>query len=64
MVNYEFDQVDRFIENAKFFDHPFDKEITAKYYVLIALTTKIILQVGQKRNLYKTFIIKTWVKML
>ena len=31
MVNYEFDQVDRFIENAKFFDHPFDKDITAKY---------------------------------
>ena len=47
MVNFEFDQLDRFVENI---NHPYEKEITAKYYVLIALTTKIMLQVGQKVN--------------
>ena len=56
MVNYEFDQIDRFVENSKFFDHPIDKIITSKYYVLIALTTKIILQVGQKTDVKKKFI--------
>ena len=58
MVNFEFDQLDRFVENSKFFDHPYEKEITAKYYVLIALTTKIMLQVGQKVNAQRDFIIE------
>ena len=54
MVNYEFNQLDRFIENSIFFDHPLENIIISKFYVLIALTTtKIILQVAQKTGVKK-----------
>ena len=53
MVNYEFKQLDRFIENSIFFDHLLEKIIISKFYVLIALTSKIILQVAQKTGVKK-----------
>ena len=48
MVNYEFDQIDRFLFNSKYFDHPPQKIELCKVYILICLTTKIILSVCQK----------------
>lgn len=56
MVNYEYDQLHRFLENSKFFDHPHEKIMTSKYYLLITLTTKIILQVAQKTDVKTKFI--------
>ena len=50
MVNFEFDQYDSFISNAKFFDHPQDKLLLIKYYILVSLTTKLLLQVAQKTD--------------
>ena len=62
VVNCEFDQPDRFVESSKFFYHPYEKEITAKYYVLIVLTTNIMLQVGQKFNAQRDFIDEIFCK--
>ena len=50
MVNYKCDQLYRFLENSIFFDHPHEKILTSKYYLLIALTTKIILRVAQNTD--------------
>ena len=56
MVNYEYDQIDRFLENAKFFDHPENKVLSAFIYIFISLTTKIILQAAQETPVRSTFI--------
>ena len=43
-------------KSISFFDHPHEKIITSKYYLLITLTTKIILQVAQKIDVKTKFI--------
>ena len=50
MVNFEFEQLSRFLENAKFFDHPKEMLSLSKHYVLLTYVTKIILKVSQKTN--------------
>ena len=50
MVNFEFDQLTRFLENSKFFDHPKEMVSLSKSYVLITYMTKLMLKVGQKTN--------------
>ena len=50
MVNFEHYQCKRFMENTKFFDHPPEKELAAKLYVLLSYVTRIILQISQKTN--------------
>ena len=55
MVNFEFEQCKRFVENSKFFYHPLDKETSAKCYVLLCYVTKIILQISQKLSVKSSF---------
>ena len=62
MVNYEFDQLDRFLSNSKFFDHPESKVISALMYVVITLSTKIMLQGAQKTCYTSDFIDIMFVK--
>ena len=56
MVNYEYEQVLRFLENAKYFDHPFHIVNSAKYFVLLAYVTKMILQIAQSTTVTVEFV--------
>ena len=62
MVNYEFDQFDRFLNNSKYFDHPESIVLTALMYVVITLSTKIMLQEAQKTSYTSDFIDFMFVK--
>ena len=62
LVNYEFDQLDRFLSNYKFFDHTEFKVISALMYVVISLSTKIMLQEAQKTCYTSDFIDIMFVK--
>ena len=44
------------MKNTKFFDHPPEKELAAKLYVLLSYVTKIILQISQKTNVKSVFV--------
>ena len=48
--DWAFVQCDRFVENSNFFDHPEEKVISSKFYVMISYVTKIILQIAQKKH--------------
>ena len=50
MVNFKFEQLSEFLENAKFFDHPKEMLFLSKHYVLLTCVTKIILKISQKTN--------------
>ena len=56
MVNYEFDQLDVFLSNSKYFDHPQDKIVTASFYIILTLSTKLLLQEAQKTSYSSDFI--------
>ena len=56
MVNYEFDQLDVFLSNSKYFDHPQDKIVTASFYIILSLSTKLLLQEAQKTSYSSDFI--------
>lgn len=56
LVNFDYDQVIRFLENQIWFDHPTDVLYTARIYVLIAYVTKMILGVSQKTDVSTEFI--------
>ena len=56
MVNYDFDQIERFSNNVKFFYHPHDKVEMSKLFLIISLSTKIILQICQKTTVSTNFV--------
>ena len=56
LVNYDFDQVLRFLENQIWFDLPVDMVYVSKMYVLVAYVTKIILAIAQKNDVKTEYI--------
>ena len=56
MVNYEYDQTLRFMENSKFFDIPYPILCSAAMYLLVSYVTKIILQCAQATDVSSTMI--------
>ena len=56
LVNYDYNQVFRFLENQIWFDHPSDMLQVSRIYVLIALVTKVILGISQKTDVTTEYI--------
>ena len=56
MVNYDFDQIDRFLNYAKFFYHPHYKVEMSKVFLIIILSTKLLLQIYQKTTVSTNFV--------
>ena len=56
MVNYEYNQLLRFQQNSKYFDHPFHIIETTKYFLLISYVTKMVLQVAQSTTVTTKFV--------
>ena len=56
MVNYDFDQIDRFLNYAKFFDHPHYKVEMSKVFLIIILSAKLLLQIYQKTFVSTNFV--------
>ena len=56
MVNYDFDQIDRFLNYAKFFYHSHDKVDMSKVFLIIILSTKLLLQIYHKTTVSTNFV--------
>ena len=62
MVNYDFAQVLRFLENSKFFDLPAPILYTAALFLLVSYVTRIILQAAQATDVSPTFIDSVFIQ--
>ena len=56
MVVYEFDMLERFLENKIYFDYPHKTLTLAKMYCLVMFALKIILKCVQKTNISKEYV--------
>ena len=56
MVVYEFEMLERFLENKVYFDHPQKYLILAKVYCLVMFSLKIILKCVQKTNISQKYV--------
>ena len=62
MANYDYNQVLRFLENSKFFDHPEPILVTAFMFLLVCYVTKIILQISQATDVSTSLIDNVFYK--
>ena len=56
LVVYDFDQLFRFLQNSKFFDHPGDTLSLARVMILVSCVIKIILKCVQATDVSSSFI--------
>ena len=55
LVNYDFEQVSRFLHNQVYFDHPYNVLCLSRMFLPITYLTKVILKIAQKVDVSNNF---------